>query len=147
MTIIVDTGPLLAAVNRRDEAHRLAVELLSAAGRDAVVPDPVAVEVDWLLRDRVGGDAARAFLKALAEGVHERCALSTTLFVRAVELDQRFAALGLGLTDASVMALAESRKAPILTFDFAHFRATAPERGAWRLVIDEADYQTWRDKR
>jgi predicted nucleic acid-binding protein len=57
-----------------------------------------------------------------------------------VEIDDRFADLGIGLADASVMALAEGTGSPILTFDFAHFRATAPARGFWRLVVDEAVY-------
>ena len=38
------------------------------------------------------------------------------------------------------MAIAERHSLPILTFDFEHFRATGPERGFWRLVIDEARY-------
>lgn len=38
------------------------------------------------------------------------------------------------------MALAERHGLPILTFDFAHFRATKPARGHWRLVVDEARY-------
>ena len=27
----------------------------------------------------------------------------------------------------------------MLTFDFAHFRATAPVRGEWRLVLDDTN--------
>jgi predicted nucleic acid-binding protein len=63
-----------------------------------------------------------------------------TLFRRAVEIDARHADLGLGLTDASVMALAERHDLPILTFDFEHFRAAPPPDGYWRLVVDEARY-------
>jgi predicted nucleic acid-binding protein len=42
--------------------------------------------------------------------------------------------------DASVMAIAERHELPVLTFDFAHFRATRPEGGHWRLVVDESRY-------
>jgi hypothetical protein len=38
------------------------------------------------------------------------------------------------------MAFAERHDLPILTFDFRDFRATAPERGDWRLVVDESRY-------
>jgi hypothetical protein len=55
------------------------------------------------------------------------------LLRRAVEIDARFADLDLGLTDATVMALAERHDYPILTFDFEHFRAAAPPHGYWRL--------------
>lgn len=59
---------------------------------------------------------------------------------RAVEIDPRFADLDLGFADAAVMAVAERRKLPILTFDCEHFRATRPRRGFWRLVVDERRY-------
>lgn len=39
------------------------------------------------------------------------------------------------------MAVAESQNAPILTFDFEHFRAAPrPDGRAWDLLIDEAVY-------
>jgi len=105
-----------------------------------VVPDPVIVEVDQLARSRIGAHAARLFLAALEGGEHEVAHLSTGIFRRAIELDRRFGALDLGLADTTVMALAERHALPILTFDFAHFRATKPARGHWKLVVDEARY-------
>jgi predicted nucleic acid-binding protein len=63
------------------------------------------------------------------------------LLSRAVQFDSSYADLDLGLVDGAVMALAERERWPILTFDFEHFRATRPERGFWRLVIDERLYR------
>jgi predicted nucleic acid-binding protein len=105
-----------------------------------LVPDTVEVEVDQLLRSRMGSYAARAFLRAMATGEHTHIAVTTGLLRRAAELDAHFADLDLGLVDGSVMALAERERLPILTFDFEHFRATRPARGFWRLVVDEARY-------
>lgn len=105
-----------------------------------MIPDPVIVKVDQLARSRVGAHAARLFLAALDGGEHEVAYLSSGVLSRAIEIDRRFGDLGLGLADASVMALAERRRLPILTFDFEHFRATRPLRGYWRLVVDEARY-------
>ncbi len=137
--VVADTGPLVSAADRDDRAHELAAALVLAAGTDLLVPDPVAVEVDWLVRSRLGPRAARSFLAALVAGKPRRAALTAAQFARAVEFDRRYADLGLGLADASVMALAEAERSPILTFDFAHFRATTDDRGRpWRLVIDEA---------
>jgi len=141
--VVVDAGPLLAAANRRDRSHARTAELIARLGRDAVVPVPVAVEVDHLLRTRLGGHAARLFLEALGAGEHEIAYLTPGLLRRAVAFDARFADLGLGLADASVMAVAERHGLPIFTFDFEHFRATGPERGFWRLVVDEAGYADW----
>lgn len=139
--IVADTGPLLAAADRRDPAHLLASTLVLAAGRELLVPDPVAVETDWLVRRRIGDAAARAFLQALTDGVPRRVTLSQAVFARAAAIDRQYADLGLGLVDASVMALAEAERIPILTFDFEHFRA-APQPGGepWELLVDEARY-------
>jgi predicted nucleic acid-binding protein len=131
---------LLAATNRRDQAHRIAAELVTRLGRDLLVPVPVVVETDQLLRGRVGAHAARLFLAALAAGEHEIAYLSTGLLRRAVEIDAGFGGLNLGFADAAVMAVAERHDLPILTFDFEHFRATRPRTGYWRLVVDEARY-------
>ena len=114
--------------------------LVSELGRELLVPEPVLVEVDQLLRARVGIRAARAFLNALAAGEHTVAFLTVGLFRDAVEMDRRFADLDLGFVDGCVMALAERDGLPILTFDFSHFRAAQPAHGFWRLVVDEARY-------
>lgn len=139
--MVADTGPLLAAANVRDRAHGIAAELIARLGRRLVVPEPVIVEADHLLRARVGRRSARLLLEALAAGEHEVGFATPALLRRAVELDQTYRDLELGYCDALVMAYAERHDAPVLTFDFAHFRATAPVRGEWRLVLDEAGYR------
>jgi len=101
----------------------------------------VIVEVDQLLRSRIGSHAARLFLAAMAAGEHTVASMSAGLLRRAVEMEAQFADLDLGYTDAAVMATAERDRLPVLTFDFAHFRATHPAHGFWELVIDEHRYQ------
>lgn len=141
MRVVGDTGPLVAAANRRDRAHELAANLVTLLGRDLLVTTPVIVETDQLLRARVSAAAARAFLAAMAAGVHTPAPTTAGLLRRAVEIDARFAALDLGFADASVMALAERTDLPILTFDFEDFGATSPAVGFWRLVVDEGRYR------
>ena len=131
----------MAAADRGDEAHELAAALVLGAGTRLLVPDAIAAEADTLIRHRAGGAAARRFLSALASGSPRRIPLTETIFSRAVEIDARYSALGLGLADASVMALAEAERAGILTFDFEHFRAAPRGDGRpWDLVIDESRY-------
>lgn len=141
MKVVADTGPLVAAANTADEAHELSAALVTELGRDLVVPDAVVVEVDHLLRTRVGARAARLFLAGLVAGEHRVAYLTPALLRRAAEIDERFSDLGLGVVDAAVMAYAERHKLPILSFDFQDFRATKPARGYWRLVVDEARYR------
>lgn len=137
-TVVADTGPLVSAADADDRAHGLASALVLGVGTELLVPEAVAVEVDQLLRGRRGARSARAFLASLVAGAPRRASLTVEGFARAVEIDRRYADLGLGLADASVMALAEAERAPILTFDFAHFRATTDRDGRpWRLVIEE----------
>jgi hypothetical protein len=139
--VVADTGPLLAAANVRDRAHGIAAELVARLGRRLVVPEPVIVEADHLLRARVGRRSAQLLLEALAAGEHEIGFATPALVRRAAELDRAYGDLDLGYCDGLVMAYAERHDAPVLTFDFAHFRATAPARGEWRLVLDEARYR------
>jgi len=115
---------------------------VTEVGRDLLVPEPVIVEVDQLLRSRVGSHAARLFLESIAAGEHSVVNVSPGLLRRAVELDSAFADLDLGYVDAAVMAIAERDRLAVLTFDFEHFRATRPDHGFWQLVVDEHRYQT-----
>ncbi|MGI8574982.1 MAG: type II toxin-antitoxin system VapC family toxin [Egibacteraceae bacterium] len=138
--VVVDTGPLVAAANRRDAAHELAAALIVALGRNLLIPSPVLVETDHLLRARVGERSARLFLRSVAAGAHGVSYLTPDLLRDAVRIDLHFAALDLGFTDASVMAVAEREGVPILTFDFEDFRAAPSQRGPWELVVDERRY-------
>lgn len=138
MTVVADTGPLVAFVRRDERSHGLAARLIAEFGSELLIPDAVVVEAALLLRGRVSPRAARAFLEDVATGVLQRVSLEPSLFRRAVEYERTHADLDLGIVDACVMALAEAKRASILTFDFADFRATRPLRGGyWQLVIDE----------
>jgi predicted nucleic acid-binding protein len=141
LRVLADTGPIVAAANRRDHAHDLAAALVTELGRELVVLDPVIVEVDQLLRARVNRDAGVAFLSAIAKGEHAVDFMTQGLVRHAAEIDARFRDLDLGFVDASIMAYAERHDLPILTFDFEDFRAAPPRGGYWRLVVDEERYQ------
>lgn len=139
--MLADTGPIVAAANRRDRAHDLAAALVTQLGRELVVLDPVIVEVDQLLRARVHRDAGAAFLAAVAKGEHVVEFMTQGLVQRAAEIDMRYLDLDLGFVDSAIMAYAERHDLPILTFDFEDFRAAPPEGGFWRLVVDEQRYR------
>jgi len=139
--ILVDTAPLVSALDARDSAYEVAAPLLAKLRRQAMVPTPVLAEVDHFVRSRVGGFAARSFLRSIVVGTFEIAYLTAGLVRRAGELDERYADLELGFTDTCVMAIAERHELPILTFDFADFRATESAAGPWRLVLDERAYR------
>jgi uncharacterized protein len=141
MKIIVDTAPIVAAIHESDAAHEMAKTAMKRLRRNAVLPSPVLVEADHLIRSRVGARAARAFLKSIVEGTHEVAYMTAGLVRRAAELDAKYADLNLGFVDTCVMAIAERRESPIFTFDFRGFRATESATGPWRLAIDERVFQ------
>lgn len=139
--IVCDTGPLVSALNRGEgRRHRFAAQLLGRLGREVVVPWPVYVEVDLLLRSRAHAGAALAFGAALAEGVHRLEAPTHEELALALSLGQRYADSGADIPDLSVMAMAARRKARILTWDFRHFHAVVLRKGHhWPLLVQQTE--------
>jgi len=139
--IICDTGPLVSAINRGERRrHRFAAELLARLGRTVVVPWPVLVEVDLLLRSRGHARAAVAFVKSLMDGVHRLETPTSAELELALRLAYRYLESGADLPDLIVMAMASQRKAHILTWDYRHFRAVVLRRGHhWPLVVNESE--------
>ena len=139
--IVCDTGPLVSALNRSEgRRHRFAADLLAGAGRDVLVPWPVLTEVDLLLRSRGHRDAATAFGRALLDGVHRLHAPTDAELELALDLAARYPTAGVDLPDLTVMAIAATREAWVLTWDYRHFRAVVLERGHhWDLLVDESE--------
>jgi predicted nucleic acid-binding protein len=139
--IVADTGPLVSAINRAEgRRHRFATELLSVIGRDLLVPWPVFTELDLLLRARGHAHAAVVFGKALLDGVHRLEAPSDPELALTIDLAGRYETSGADLPDFTVMAMAAQRSAPILTWDFRHFRSVVLRRGHhWDLVVRESE--------
>lgn len=122
---IVDTGPLYAAVDRRDRRHAECVELLARRDLQLVVPAPVLVEGCFLVGRRLGPQAEAALLR----GTHELDVEAPTPedYDRMAELVAEYADFPLGAVDASVVALAERLGTDlVLTLDRRHFAALRP---------------------
>lgn len=66
--ILVDTGPLVAAANRKDAHHDASVATLVAARPPRLVPGLVIAEVSYLLAGDAGTDVEAAFLRSFATG-------------------------------------------------------------------------------
>lgn len=139
--IICDTGPIVSAINRGERRrHRFAAELLAHLGRRVIVPWPVLVEVDLLLRARGHPQAAITFAESVSAGVHCLETATTAELDFALKLGRKYLDSGVDLPDLIVMAMSSQRKARILTWDFRHFRAVVMRRGHhWPLVIEETE--------
>lgn len=64
MTLLLDTGPLVAAIDRSDKHHARCAALLQSAEGPLLIPTTVIVEVCWLLEERP--DIEAAFLTSVA---------------------------------------------------------------------------------
>ena len=118
--------------------HRFAVELMARLGRQVLVPWPILTEVDLLLRSRGHASAARVFARALHDGVHRLDAPTGDELAIALTLADRYPDSGVDLPDLVVMAMSSHRNAPILTWDFRHFRSVVLRWGHhWPLVVAE----------
>ena len=129
----------MSAINRSEgDRHRFAVDLLARLGRQVLVPWPILTEVDLLLRSRGHAAAARVFAGALHDGVHRLDPPTSDELGTALALAERYPDSGVDLPDLIVMAISSHRKAPILTWDFRHFRTVVLRRGHhWPLVVSE----------
>ncbi|HLM86397.1 MAG TPA: PIN domain-containing protein [Solirubrobacteraceae bacterium] len=130
MTLLIDAAPLVALADP-DEPSRAAIRdaLESEPGR-LIIPSPTTAEIDYLLGQRFGDVARRAFLRDLAAGRFTVGALDREDYATIVDLEARYADLGLGLADCALIALAgRHRTTRILTFDERHFRAVKPLEG------------------
>ncbi|MGH8981166.1 MAG: type II toxin-antitoxin system VapC family toxin [Acidimicrobiales bacterium] len=131
---VVDAGPLYAAADLDDQDHLASRAALSRADLRLVVPALVVAEATYFVGRRLGAGAETKFLRGIAELDVE--GPSRDDLSRMAELVEQYADFPLGGTDASVIALAERLKAPILlTLDRRHFAAVTPgHREAFELI-------------
>lgn len=128
--ILFDTGVIFAAAARNDGHYHVCVELLSSlrlAGRRLLLPSTVAAEVGYLLMTKVSPQVEAAFLRGVADGDFEPVELIASDYARMAELVAEYDDLPLGITDASLVALAERLGvAELATTDRRHFAAVRP---------------------
>jgi hypothetical protein len=128
--LVVDAGPLVALADEREPRRQVILELLYAASGAVFIPAPVTAEVDYLLGQRFGARARRAFLEDLRSRRFETPGLDARDYETAIELDRQYADLNLGLADLSVAVLAQKLGTrQLLTFDERHFRVVRPLQG------------------
>jgi uncharacterized protein len=125
MALILDSGPLIAALDATDPEHGRCAEMIQGSVERRVVPVCVLVEVEYMLRG--WPHAFPALLADLAGGALELLDLPKRWLLRAGELLERYRDLPLGLVDATVLAATEMLDEPKLaTLDHRHFATVRP---------------------
>ena len=127
MALILDTGPILASLDRRDRHHAICVELLSETSETLLIPSPVLVELDYFLGKYGGKDARLGFLIQISAGAYRVEDLVAQDYVRVEEVIRQYAGFDIGFVDAAILAVVERLGEPKLaTLDRRHFGAMKP---------------------
>jgi predicted nucleic acid-binding protein len=138
VALILDTGPLYAALDRDDAAHRACRHLIEATSEPLIVPAPVLVEVDYWIHQRLHPGVLVALLDDIAAGAYVVEDLLPQDYRRVRELCDRYADADIGFVDAAVLAVVERLNEPKLaTLDRRHFGFLRPRHvDALRLLPD-----------
>lgn len=126
MTLVLDTGPIVAALNRHDPDHKRCAELLDEAD-DRLIPSPVLVEVDYWLVKLAGPKVWSDFIADIADGAYRVVHPTDADLTRAAELETEYSDLDLGFVDASIVATCERLdETTVATLDRRHFSVVRP---------------------
>lgn len=134
--IPVDASLAYALLDGGDQRHAAAAAWYQHARPELVTTPLVVAEMDHLAMTRAGRDAATAWRADLTAGAYAIEWWDAALDEAAAVAEQ-YRDLGLGLTDASLVALAARMgTTSVATFDERHFRAVRPVTGgsAFRLL-------------
>jgi predicted nucleic acid-binding protein len=127
VTLILDTGPLLAALDAADPDHAACARLITGSVEDLVVPGLVLAELDYWCSRRLSTDAWLVFLDDVIAGAYRVEQPIPADLERCRDLQSRYSDLSLGVVDASIVALAERLGEPrIATLDQRHFAVVRP---------------------
>ena len=117
---IVDAGPIVAALNRRDGHHAWAKAVFASLGEPPVTCEAVLTEVCWHLRD--SPDAVARVLEMPSRGDLLLFPVAETEGVALAGLVRKYGKR-MDLADAGIVRLAEIfPKAKVITTDVEDFR-------------------------
>ena len=122
-------------MDRSDSSHASCVEFLERTGDPLVVPSPVLVELDWI-GDARGVPVLDATLASVENGSIEVIDLAPADYTRIRELCRQYQDLGLGMVDASIVAVAERLgEATIAALDHRHFSVVRPRHVSSFMLV------------
>ncbi len=131
MALVLDTGVIFAALNADDPAHAACRQLVEGAEETRLVPDPVLVEVDYLLRKTTQPGTWLAFCQEIERGAFALFPMTPPLVLEAARVQTKYGDLPLGFVDAAVfatcVALGETKVAML---DRRHFSVLRTSEGS-----------------
>jgi predicted nucleic acid-binding protein len=139
MALVLDTGPIVAALDRDDPHHAACAALLGEAREPLVVVGSTLVEIDYWVRKGLTLEVWESFVEDIASGAYRLEPVSEADLARVAVLERRYADLGLGFVDASVIAVCERLgEDKVVTLDYRHFGAVRPAHCEALRLLPEA---------
>jgi predicted nucleic acid-binding protein len=139
VTLLIDAAPLVALADPDEPRREQILEILAGESGSLVIPAPTTAEIDYLLGQRFGRAARRAFLTDLAAGRFSVGGLDVDDYTTIAGLESRYESFDLGLADCALVVLADRHRTDrILSFDERHFR-TVTQLGGEPFTILPAD--------
>jgi predicted nucleic acid-binding protein len=138
--VIVDSSVVYALLDANDRNHEAAAVWYRATVPNLVTTPLILAEVDHLAGARAGKVAQQAWRQDVANDAYDVVWWSGAARQSAA-IAERYADLGIGLADASLVALAgRLDTVEIATYDERHFRAMRPlsSGAAFRLLPIDA---------
>ena len=134
--IVADTSALIAFFDSLDPDHGRVVPIVEAERTPIAVSPLVCAEIDYLVTKRLGAHIARRVLAELASGAFDIAGFGIRELKGAAAVLDRFPDRRLGLTDASLLDLADRLgTATILTLDRRDFDGLVRSDGTPLVVL------------
>ena len=125
--ILVDTSGILAALFEDQNHHEECAEILRTVEGPLIVSPFVLAEADYLIQKYGGVEAELMFLQEFERGAYLIAPYHDAFMGDTWRMVHRYRDLNIGLTDASLIILAEHYNCrDVLTLDLRHFRAMRP---------------------
>jgi uncharacterized protein len=136
--VLVDTGPIVAILSRRDQYHRACVEALREMPGPLFTCWPVITEAAWLLRK--DARAIQALLNSLDSGFMETVALTSADARPIAALMQKYRDIEMQLADAALVHIAaRDTLDTIFTLDRRDFSVYRLPRGRAFRILPKTD--------
>jgi len=133
--IVIDTSVIYALLDRADHLHGKAMTWYGGVDEDVATTPLVLAETDHLAAARAAQAATRAFRRDVAAGAY-LVEWWPSAAGESAAIAERYEDLGLGLTDASLVALASKLGTTRLaSFDERHFRTVRPLSGGDAFLL------------
>ena len=120
--IVIDTGPLFAIYDSSDRYHNSVREYIEQLRPSISLSPYVLAELDYLVQTRFGAKVELSMLNDISNGSFVLESFDGEDFIACMKIIEKMNNQEIGLTDASVVHLAERNNTnTIMTLDYKHF--------------------------